>query len=185
VELLFHISVVSMQTKIGVFWNAILYLAGGWTYCGQWTCVLSGWCGSDYSWQHCSLLIPHSQCPHLPCPLLASWTLAKLEETDNLLTVLLVLRISTKLLSKSDSTIYTYSDSKDLSYSQTTFQHVSLVATTIITAVDVYIPKYRYCKLSFLRIHSQSQLAYPSTQSWLNAGVQHSWRSTASGVTTI
>ena len=188
VELLFHISLLSMHhvgtadedrcllecNSVLSWWLNLLWAVD---LCTEWLV----WVRS-YSWQHSSLLIPHLQCPLLPCPLLASWTPAKLEEMNNCFTVLLVLCISTKLLSKSDPTIYTYNDSKDLSYSQTTFQHVSVVVTTIIRAVHLYTPKHRYHKLSILCTHSQSHLAYPLTQSWLNMGMQHSWSSKASRV---
>ena len=101
----------------------------------------------------------------------------QLEETKHSFTVLLVLCVSTKLLSKSDPPMYTYNDSKDLSYSQTTFQHVSVVATTIIRAVHLCTPKHHYCKLSILWTQSQIHLVYPSTQS-----LQQSWSSIALGV---
>jgi hypothetical protein len=113
VELLFHISLLSMHhvgtadedwcllecNSVLSWWLNLLWAVD---LCAEWLVWVR-----LYSWQHSSLLIPHLQCPLLPCLLLASWTPAKLEETNNRFTVLLVLCISTELLSKSDPTIYT------------------------------------------------------------------------------
>ena len=113
VELLFHIPVLSMhhrgtadedqcllQCSITLSWwlNLLwaVHLRAEWLV---WVRL--------YSWQQRTLLIPHLQCPLLPRQLLASWTPAKLEETNHRFTMLLVLCISTKLLPKSDPTIYT------------------------------------------------------------------------------
>ena len=113
VKLLFHISVLSVHhvgtadedwclLECNIILSLWLNLLWAVDLCAEWLVWVR-----LYSWQQCSLLITHLQCPLIPCPLLASWTPTKLEQTNHSFTVLLVLCISTKLLPKSDPTIYT------------------------------------------------------------------------------